>query len=209
MYSKLVSYVKLSPNCNKPRKYPVSVITIHHVAANATVEALGALFAKKTRQASANYGIGSDGRIACFVEEENRAWTSGNAENDHRAITIEVANDSGAPDWHVSDKAMKSLIELCADICLRHGFSLHFTGDTTGNLTMHKWFQPTGCPGPYLEAQFPAIAAAVNNLVYEQDVFYRVQVGAFNEKKNAEAFAQTLQKQGYADAFVVEVRRDQ
>ena len=27
---------------------------------------------------------------------------------------------------------------------------------------MHKWFAPTACPGPYLEARFPTIAATVN-----------------------------------------------
>ena len=163
MYSHLVSYVALSPNCNQPRDHAIDTITIHHVAANATVEAVCALFADPARQASANYVIGTDGRIACCVEEENRAWTSGSRENDHRAITIEVANCSGAPDWKVSDQAYESLIALCADICQRHGFRLNFTGDKRGNLTLHKWFQATGCPGPYLESRMADIAAAVND----------------------------------------------
>ena len=117
-----------------------------------------------------------------------------------------MANCSGAPDWRVSDKAMESLIALCADICQRHGFTLSYTGDKTGNLTMHKWFQPTGCPGPYLEKLFPTIAQSVNARL-KPEVFYRVQVGAFNEKKNAESLCQKLQKQGYPDAFLVEVAR--
>ena len=206
MYSKLTSYVALSPNCNKLRDHKIDTITIHHVAANATVEAVCALFSDPARQASANYVIGTDGRIACCVEEENRAWTSGSRENDHRAITIEVANCSGAPDWKVSDKAMESLIALCADICHRHGFTLNYTGDKSGNLTMHKWFQPTGCPGPYLEKLFPTIAQSVNARL-KPEVFYRVQVGAFNEKKNAECLCQKLQSEGYPDAFLVEVAK--
>ena len=207
-YSKLVSYVRLSPNCTKPRDHAIDTITIHHVAADATVEAVCALFSDPARQASANYVIGTDGRIACCVEEENRAWTSGSRENDHRAITIEVSNCSGAPDWKISDAAMKSLIALCADICQRHGFSLNFTGDKSGSLTMHKWFQATGCPGPYLESKFPYIAQEVNRrLTGEKDVFYRVQVGAFNEKKNAEALAARLKADGYGEPFVVEVQR--
>ena len=205
-YSKLVSHVQLSPNCTKPRNHAIDTITIHHVAANATVEAVCALFADPARQASANYVIGTDGRIACCVEEENRAWTSGSRENDNRAITIEVANCSGEPDWKISEAAYKSLIALCADICQRHSFTLNFTGDTTGNLTMHKWFQATGCPGPYLESKFPHIAREVNRRL-AGDVFYRVQVGAFNEKKNAEALRDKLRAQGYADAFILEVAR--
>lgn len=207
-YSKLVSYVQLSPNKTCPRTANIDRITIHHAAADAYVEALGALFAQKSRQASANYGIGSDGRIACFVEEENRAWTSGDRDNDMSAITIEVANCEGSPTWAVSDKAYSALLDLCEDICRRHGFRLNFTGDKNGSLTMHKYFQPTTCPGPYLEAKFPEIAREVNRrLDGEKDVFYRVQVGAFNDKANAERQLKKLQEQGYKDAFIVEVER--
>lgn len=161
--SKLVNYVRLSPNCTKPRNNSIKKITIHMVAGNCTVETLGYIFEKKSRQASSNYGIGSDGRVGMYVEEANRSWCSGSRDNDHQAITIEVANDSGAPEWHVSDKAMKKLVELCVDICKRNGIKkLNFTGDKNGNLTMHKWFQDTSCPGQYLESKFPYIASEVN-----------------------------------------------
>ncbi len=214
-YSKLVDYVKISPNSSNPRKHEtynpsgeITDIVIHHAAANATVEALGALFAKPSRQASANYGIGTDGRVACYVEEENRPWTTGSREIDYRAITIEVANCGGDPDWKVSDQALEATIALCVDICKRHGLRMNYTGDKTGNLHMHKWYQATGCPGPYLASKFPYIAQEVNRrLTGEKDVFYRVQVGAFNEKKNAEAMQDKLRKQGYPDAFIVEVER--
>ena len=161
--SKLVSYTKLSPNCNKPRKSKIDTITIHHMAGNFTVEECGAGFAKSSRQASANYGVGSDGRVALYVEEANRAWTSSNAANDHRAVTIEVANDGGAPDWHVSDAALASTVALCVDICKRNGITrLNYTGTPAGNLTMHRWFAATICPGPYLAGKFQYIADEVN-----------------------------------------------
>lgn len=161
--SKLVNYTRLSPNCNKPRNHKIDKITIHHMAGNLTVEQCGAVFAPTSRQASSNYGIGSDGRVGLYVDETNRSWCSSNASNDHRAITIEVANDGGAPNWHVSDKALSKLIELCVDICKRNGIKkLNYTGDTSGNLTMHKWFAATGCPGPYLESKFKYIADQVN-----------------------------------------------
>lgn len=160
--SPLVDYVKISPHKNSPRKSKIKKITIHHMAGNLSVETCGNVF-NGTREASSNYGIGSDGRVGMYVEEKDRAWTSGNADNDNQAVTIEVANDVCKDDWHVSNTALAKLIDLCVDICKRNGIDrLNYTGDKTGNLTMHKWFAATSCPGPYLESKFPYIAEEVN-----------------------------------------------
>lgn len=161
--SSLISYTKISPNRTSPRKKPIRKITIHHMAGNLTVEQCGAVFAPTSRKASSNYGIGTDGRIGMYVEEKDRAWTSSSPDNDNQAVTIEVANDTLGPNWTVSDKAMTSLIDLCVDICKRNGIQrLNFTGDKTGNLTMHCYFKSTLCPGPYLKSRFPYIASEVN-----------------------------------------------
>ena len=162
--SAMVDYIKISPHRTSPRNHKIDTITIHHMAGNLSVETCGNVF--QTRQASSNYGIGTDGRVGMYVQEKDRSWASANAPNDHRAVTIEVANDGGAPDWHVSDTALAKCVELCADICRRNGIQrLNFTGDKSGNLTMHKWFYATTCPGPYLESRFPDIARQVNELL--------------------------------------------
>ena len=162
--SPLVDYKKISPNRTSPRQDTIKKITIHHAAGNLSVEGIGRVFEPKTRKASSNYGIGTDGRIGLYVEEKDRAWTSSSAANDNQAVTIEVANDGGAKtNWHVSDKALESLIDLCVDICKRNGIKkLNFTGNKNGNLTMHCYFAATSCPGPYLKSKFPWIAEEVN-----------------------------------------------
>lgn len=175
--SPLVNYTKLSPNKNLSRQNAyygnpngvIDTITIHHMAGNLTIETCGELFADPRRQGSSNYGIGTDGRIGLYVEEAHRAWTSSSGYNDYRAVTIEVANDGGEnTGWHVSDKAIKALINLCVDICLRNNIEcLRFTGDASGNLTMHQYFCATACPGPYLKSQFSYIANAVNERLQE------------------------------------------
>ena len=160
--SSLVNYTKISPNKTSPRNHVIDKITIHHMAGNLTVEQCGDIFAPSSRQASSNYGIGSDGRVGMYVEEKDRSWCSSSRSNDHRAVTIEVADDESNP-WHCSDAAMNTLINLCVDICQRNSIEkLNYTGDTSGNLTMHKWFAVTDCPGDYLEKQFPYIAEQVN-----------------------------------------------
>lgn len=159
--SSLVNYTKISPHRTSPRKDKIDKITIHHMAGNLSVETCGNVF--QSRQASSNYGIGTDGRVGMYVEEKDRSWASSNAANDHRAVTIEVANSSTGGQWPVSDKAMKSLIDLCVDICQRNGIpKLNFTGDKTGNLTQHCYFASTACPGPYLKSKFQYIADEVN-----------------------------------------------
>ena len=207
--SKLISYTKLSPNYTKMTNKQNKKITIHHMAGNLTVEQCGNVFASSSRKASSNYGIGSDGRIALYVDESNRAWTSSSSANDSQAITIEVANCSGEPDWKVSDKAMSALLDLCEDICRRNNITeLNFTGDATGNLTQHNYFAATACPGPYLKARFQAIADEVNRRLKNdgattnKSTIYRVQVGAFSNKKNAENLLKKLQAAGYKDAFI-------
>lgn len=162
-YSKYVNYINYSPNCNAPRNNRINKITIHHMAGNLSVEQCGNIFANRNRQASSNYGIGSDGRVGLYVDEANRSWCSSSPDNDHQAITIEVANDVIGGNWHVSDVALAKLIDLCVDICERnHIDRLNFTGNANGNLTLHKYFAPTLCPGPYLESKMPYIAEEVN-----------------------------------------------
>ena len=183
--SSLVSYTKLSPNCS-PRTEKITKITIHHAAiVNVSLAGLGNGFAKPSREASSNYGIDCNGNIGMFVEEKNRAWTSSNKDNDNRAVTIEVANSSGAPDWKISDKALAALINLCVDICKRNGIKkLNFTGDKNGNLTMHKYFAATACPGPYLESKFPYIAEQVNKLLNSKQEDEDMTQEKFNELAN-------------------------
>jgi len=160
--SSLVDYTKFSPN-SSIRTAKIDTITIHHMAGNFSIESVGAGFANSSRRASSNYGVGTDGRVGLYTDESRRSWCSNSTQNDNRAITIEVANDSGKPNWHVSDKALEKTIELCVDICKRNDIKyLNYTGDTTGNLTMHCWFAPTECPGTYLKSKFPYIANEVN-----------------------------------------------
>ena len=173
--SSLVTYTKLSPNCYKPRKYPIDRITIHHMAwVMCTSKKCADSFASSSRQASSTYCVGYDGDISQSVKEENAPWTSSSYENDNRAITIEVANSKGAPNWEISDKSYKALLNLVTDICTRNGKNkIIWFGDKDKSLsyspksnemlmTVHRWFSPTACPGPYLYSKMQNIADEVN-----------------------------------------------
>ena len=174
-YSSLVSYVKISPNKTSPRDHAIDTITIHCMAGNLSIETCANVFAPTSRKASSNYGVGSDGRIGCYVDENDRSWCSSNRANDMRAITIEVANDGGVDTgWHVSGVAMSSLIKLVADVCKRNNIPKLVWSDSKDdrinhrngcNMTVHRDFKNKDCPGAYLMSKMPYIADEVNKLL--------------------------------------------
>lgn len=173
--SPLVNFTRISPNRNVMTNKKNTEIVIHHMAGNLTVETCGAIFAPTSRKASSNYGVDSQGRVGLYVPESDRAWTTDSRTLDSKAITIEVANDGGAPNWHVSDTALKKTIELCVDICKRNGIKeLNYTGDKSGNLHKHEWYKSTTCPGPYLGSKFSYIASEVNKKLRNDDPEYVV-----------------------------------
>lgn len=168
--SELATLTMLSPNWRE-RTHAIDTVTIHHTAAaGVSAAAIGQSFLPEARKASANYGIGVDGQIVLIVPEDKRAITSNSSANDNRAITIEVANSAGAPDWPVSSASWASLILLCTDICKRHNIPmLKWQADKSligqidkQNMTVHRWFAATACPGDYLMSRMGDLADAVN-----------------------------------------------
>lgn len=160
--SPLVTYTRISPNRTVMSNKKNTHIVIHHMSGNLSVETCGAVFAPTSRKASSNYGVDTKGDVGLYCPESDRAWTTGSREIDSKAVTIEVANDQIGGNWHVSDTALNKTIELCVDICKRNGIKeLKFTGDKSGNLHAHRWYQSTDCPGAYLYSKFPYIASEV------------------------------------------------
>lgn len=168
--SPLVDYTRISPNKNSPRNHKIDTITIHCVVGQCAVETLGNIFAPTSRQASSNYGVGTDGKIGMYVEEKDRSWCSSNAANDNRAVTIEVASDTKHP-YAVNGRAFAALLDLVTDICKRNGIKKlvwstkkadrvnHKNGC---NMTVHRDYANKSCPGDYLYNRHGEIAAEVN-----------------------------------------------
>lgn len=169
--SSLVKYTSLSPNHSGQRTHSIDRITPHCVVGQLTAEGICACF-PKGREASCNYGIGKDGKVALCVEEKNRSWCSSSAENDQRAVTIECASDSTAP-YAFNTAVYNALIELCVDICKRNGKNkLLWLGDKTKTLnyapksgemvlTVHRWFANKSCPGDWMYSRMGDLAKAV------------------------------------------------
>ena len=170
--SPLVVYTKLSPNHSGQRTHSIDRITPHCVVGQLSAESICGCFTSPDRQASCNYGIGPDGRVALCVEERNRSWCSSSRENDQRAITIECASDNKEP-YAMTNAVYASLIKLCVDICKRYGKTkLLWLADKDKTLayapkademvlSVHRWFANKSCPGTWLYQRMGDLAAKV------------------------------------------------
>lgn len=82
------------------------------------------------------------------------------------------------------------------------------------NMTVHRWFANKSCPGEYLYSRHSDIAAKVNALLGDSagetaqtpttQTLYRVQVGAYSKKANADAMLEKIKKAGF-DTYMVQV----
>ena len=162
---------KLSPNHSGQRTHNIDWITPHCVVGQCSVETRGSIFAPTSRQASCNYGIGVDGRVGMYVEEQNRSWCSSSNANDQRAVTIECASDTTEP--YAFKDVYQTMIKPCADICKRNGKKkLLWLGDKDKTLaytpaademvlTVHRWFANKSCPGSWMYAWMGDLASKV------------------------------------------------
>lgn len=178
--SPLVAYTRYSPNHSGQRTHVIDRITPHCYVGQASVEDMAGWLCNPAAGASANYGIGSDGRVGLFVPESKRSLCSSSAPNDQRAITIECASDRTHP-FAFRDAVYLSLINLCVDICKRNGKrKLIWIPDKDKALaykpkademllTVHRWFAPKACPGDWMMARMGDLAERVTERLSGND----------------------------------------
>lgn len=189
-------------------KKPNKIIPHHH-AGNLTPKQFLAIM-QSTRQMSPTVSVHTDGTVYAWVPEEMRPWTTGSYEADQTALTLEIANDEIGGNWHISDKAYKLAVQICAEWCKRYGITPVWKPNRKGTIQMHKEWANTACPGPYLSnkitsGQFAKDINAILNPVPKTKIvtLYKVQCGAFSKKVNAVSYQQTIKKAGF-DAILKE-----
>jgi hypothetical protein len=220
--SKLVTCTVKSPNHSGKRTHSIDRITPHCVVGQLSASAIGGCFTSPSRQASCNYGIGTEGGVCLIVDEANRSWCSSSNANDQRAVTIECASDKTDP-YAMNNIVYNKLIDLCEDICRRNGKTKliwisnkdkalsYNPASNEMQLTVHRWFANKSCPGDWLFARLGDVAKTVTarlsgagNSGNKSDVLYRVQVGAYSVRSNADNMLAKIKAKGF-DAFITQV----
>ena len=130
-------------NYTKGRTSKIQMIAIHHMAGILTAKQCGNIFAKAGRGGSSHYGIGKDGEVGQYVDEQDTAWTNSNWDSNCKSVTIETSNCEVGGNWKVSDKVLNKLIELVADIAKRNKLGTLVKGK---NVVWHSMYTATSCP---------------------------------------------------------------
>lgn len=184
-FSPLCTYIRLSPNCTHSRNHIIDRITPHVIVGQCTAKQAANLsrFVNYNGKggASCNYAIGKEGDYAGLVDERDRSWCTSSRENDHRAITFEIASDSKHP-YAITDAAYRAMLDLMTDICKRYGKTkLLWLGSKEATLsytpaademvlTAHRWFANKACPGDYIYLREGEIAKEVTRRLAQPDI---------------------------------------
>lgn len=166
-HSPLTNIIRTTTQSSSRQGARVDTFLIHHAATvSATGESIVDLMVSRRREVSSNYVIGSDGTVWCVVDENLRAWTSGSSTDggkgaawDRRAITVEIANESGAPDWRISEAALTAAARLLND--LRSRYTITNVLGHRDLWTNYRASYATYCPGPNTVAAIVSRADAL------------------------------------------------
>jgi hypothetical protein len=204
------------------RNHVIDTITIHCYVGQVKLENGLNYFHTIDRQASCNYIVDKDGRIGLSVDEGKRSFCTSNREIDARGVTIETACDSTEP-YTVNDKAMNSLILLCADICKRNNIkALKWSYNKEDrvnhkdgvNMAAHRDYAKKSCPGTFLYSKEEYIAEEVNKLlkgtsteegashVPASSIYDNEEYKSFNFIKYSDDYADLKKAFGYNKALL-------
>jgi hypothetical protein len=154
----------------------------------------------------------ADGSIATYqtLLWNHRGWhAGGDANNTH--IGFEICED-GLTDASYFSAVYKEAVELCVHLCKLYGLNekdiiCHSEGYKQGIASNHAdviyWFPKHG-------KIMDTFRVDVKKLLNEEDKsaepakkkYYRVQIGAYTVKANAEAQLAKAKKAGFTDAFI-------
>jgi N-acetylmuramoyl-L-alanine amidase len=165
----------------------------------------------------------ADGSIATYqtLPWNHRGWhAGGSANNTH--ISFEICED-GLTDAAYFSAVYKEAVELCAFLCKRYSLDPaqdgvligHYEGYRRGIANNHAdpghWFPRFGKSLDSFRADVKALLAGSEvpepsapevPALAEPKKLYRVQVGAYSVKANAEAMLAKLKAAGFTDAFI-------
>ena len=153
-----------------------------------------------------------DGSIATYqtLPWDHRGWHAGGSANDTH-IGFEICED-GLTDASYFSAVYKEAAELCVYLCKQYGLTekdiiCHSEGYKLGIASNHgdvmHWFPKHGKSMDTFRAEVKRLLTAIEiPIPTEPKKLYRVQVGAYSVKANADAMLAKIKAAGFKDAFI-------
>jgi N-acetylmuramoyl-L-alanine amidase CwlA len=156
--------------------------------------AAGVFKDKPNSWTSAQYVIGMQGEILRIIPDDEIAYAASGKNNG--VIHIEVCHADSTGNF--SEESIVALEELVRSLMSKYNIS-------TENVVRHYDLTGKRCPAYYVDStRWAALHERITTSQTTDGKLYRVQVGAFKNKTNAESYMQSVKKAGF-NAFIVEV----
>lgn len=135
------------------KAYRKTSVTLHHNGGRLSHE--GVLSVWKVRPASAHFDVDRAGAVCQYVKVNEYAWAVGNTAGNQSTISIEMANETVAPEWKVSDVTWKSAARLAGWLFAK----VIGARPSKDNFFYHHRWSSTACAGPYMDKIYGQVLA--------------------------------------------------
>ena len=177
--------------------YPMvaEFIVIHNTANDASAKNEIAYMKSNNNSVSYHFAV-DDIEVRQGIPLDRNAWHSGDGgsgKGNRKGIAIEICySKSGGEKF---TKAEENAAQLTADLLKERGWGID-------RVKKHQDFSNKYCPHRTLDLGWDRFLKKVEGYMNEEKKLYRVQVGAFSKKANAERLKAELKAKGY-EAIIV------
>lgn len=195
---KLVSESMYEIKCPYAMPNPETIV-VHNTANDASADNEISYMIRNTNTVSFHFAV-DDKEVVQGIPLDRNTWHSGDGSNgkgNRKGISIEICySKSGGERF---EKAERNTARLIAELLKERGWGID-------RVTKHQDYSNKYCPHRTLDLGWNRFLKMIEGYM-NPEILYKVQVGAYAEKKNAEAMLVKLKNAGFS-GFIVEVKTD-
>ena len=187
---KLVSQDKYNIKC--PYTMNASRIVVHNTANDASAINEVTYMINNNQEVSFHYAV-DDKEVVQGIPEDRNAWHAGDGENgvgNRQGIAIEICYSKSGGDRFV--QAEKNAVDLIVSLLKKYNWGVD-------RVTKHQDYSGKYCPHRTLDNGWDRFVKMIEAKMNSN--LYKVQVGAFSKRENAERLCNELKTKGYS-AFI-------
>lgn len=194
---KLVSESKYNIKC--PYEMKPEFIVVHNTANDASAANEISYMVRNNNEVSFHFAVDNE-EIWQGVPLNRNTWNAGDGAEgigNRKGISIEICYSKSGGERFMNSEILAS--KFIAEL-------LHERNWGIDKVTKHQDYNGKNCPHRTMSLGWDRFLKMIQEQLDElknSGILYRVQVGAFTQKANAEALANELKADGY-DAFIVE-----